>query len=187
MAQRLVIRTQSPLRQSEDLLEEYAEFLLINKHSLDAGLMEQPTVYYNVGVGYANAMSARDAARADLDRAKADADRTIRNRAADENHRITEAQVANQILEDHLYQSANKEYLDWKAITEKWLSLKESFGQRAYALRDLCQLWISNYYADTAIHAETSEARDRLASSSRAREADERRRRRDTPKDPDAY
>jgi len=180
MVQRLTRRS-NPLLESEALLEEYAEALLIDKYSLDAGLIEQPTVYYNVGVGYANAMSARDFARAELDRAKADADREVRNQAMDENVRITEAQVANRILEDPLYQAANRNYLDWKALTEKWIALKESFGQRAYALRDMCQLWISNYYADTAIHSDNAEARDRVASSARVQEAEQRRRRRENP------
>jgi hypothetical protein len=167
------------LLESEALLDEYTESLMIDKYSLDVGLIEQARVYNSVGIGYVNAMSVRDFARAELDRAKAEADRTIRNQAIDENIRITEAQVSNKILEDPLYQDANREYLDWKALTEKWLVLKESFGQRAYALRDLCQLWMSNYYADTAIQSDTAEARDRLATSARIQEAEQRRRRRE--------
>lgn len=180
MAQRLQ-RTRSPLQDSEDLLQEYSESLLIDKYSLDVSIIEQPTVYNNVGVGYANAMSARDFARAELDRAKAEADREVRNQALDDNIRITEAQIANRILEDEIYQAANRDYLNWKALTEKWLVLKESFGQRSYALRDMCQLWISGYYADAAIQTDTHEARDRLASSARIQEAEQRRRRRENP------
>lgn len=168
----------SKLQENNELLDEYAEFLLIDKFNLDTCLIEQGSVYYNVGIAYTNAVSAKDYTKAELDRAKADADKTIRQQAAEESERVTEAQVANRILEDHLYRKAHDDFLEWKTISDKWLVLKESFEQRGYALRELCHLWVSNYYADTAIQSEKHEATDRLASTARVAEAKTRSERR---------
>lgn len=168
----------SPLEKNNDLLDEYSGYLQIDKLNLDTCLIEQCSVYYNVGVAFANALSERDYAKAELERVKAETDKIVRLQMTTENERITEAQVANRILEDAEYRASNSNYLEWKMIADKWQALKDSFGQRAYALRDLCQLWISNYYADSAVQVETSEARDRLASDARVKLSEARRNRR---------
>ncbi len=180
MPKRLIVE-KNKIQENADLLDEYAEFLLIDKHNLDTALVEQGSVYYNVGIAYANAISARDYAKAELDKAKADADKVIRQTALTENERLTEAQVANRILEDTLYRAAHDEYLEWKLIADKWLALKESFEQRSYSLKELCQLWASNYYADTSVQSERHEAVDRVAAEARVAEAEIRKLRRAQP------
>lgn len=161
----------SKAQESLDEINDYVEYLLIDKYNLDSGLVEQASVYHKIGNGYADAMSYRDQARAELDQVKAECDKFIRADAVLANERITEAQVTAKILEETQYQTANNEYLEWKMVTEKWSVLRDSFNQRAYALRDLCQLWMANYYADTAIAEARSGAVDRVASAARAAEA----------------
>jgi hypothetical protein len=161
----------SKAQQSLDDLNDYVEYLLIDKYNLDIGLVEQASVYHKIGDRLADAMSYRDQARAELDRTKAECDKFIRQDAALANERITEAQVAAKIVEEATFQTANSEYLEWKLIADKWTVMKDSFNQRAYALRDLCQLWMANYYSDTAIAEAKSVASDRIAATARAAEA----------------
>ena len=176
MARERLIRSKA--QENLDLIDEYAEALLIDKLNLDTCLIEQCSVYYKVGIGYADAVSYRDQAKSELDKVKAECDKFIRQDAAMANERITEAQVAAKILEETEYQIALGEFLEWKMLTDKWTALKESFGQRAYILRDLAQLWMANYYADTTIQPAKSEAVDRVASMARAQEAKARLHRR---------
>lgn len=166
------------IEESSDLLEQYAELLQIDKNDLDTSLTEQSTVYYRVGEAYATAMSHRDYAKSNIDKVKADTDKYIRRRALEENEKVTEAQVANRILDDLNYQQAVIEHLEWKTVSDKWSALRDAFERRCYALRDLCTLWISGYYVDTVNRNDKVEARDRIASSARQTLAEERVRRR---------
>lgn len=161
----------SKVQLSLELLDEYSEFILIDKHNLDSAIVDQMRVYNYVGMEYANAVSYRDQAKFELDKVKAECDKFIRQDAALANERITEAQVAAKILEELTYQKANDEFLEWKMVTDKWTALKESFTQRSYMLRELCQLWMAHYWADDVIASDRREAVDRIAPAARAAEA----------------
>lgn len=169
---------QLPLDQSIRLLEQYAELLQIDKNDLDNALIEQSSIYYRVGEAYATAISYRDYAKSNIDKVRADTDRLVRRKAQEESERVTEAQVANRILDDVLYQKAVDDHLEWKTVADKWSALRDSFERRAYALRDLVQLWIAGYYADSVGRADKMEARDRTASTNRQALIEERLRRR---------
>ncbi len=168
----------SPIQESSVLLEQYAKLLQIDKNDLDEALISQAIVYYRVGEAYATALSYRDYAKSNIDKVRADSDRLIRRRAVEENEKVTEAQVANRILDDLLYQQAVVDYIEWKTVADKWAALRDSFERRCYALRDMVHLWISGYYVDTVNRNDKAEARDRVASSARQTLAEERLRRR---------
>lgn len=176
MAREKLVRSKA--EESLDEVGNYDEYLLIDKYNLDDDLVEQGRVYKIVADRLADAMSYRDQAKAELDRTRAECDKFIRQDAALANERITEAQVASKILEEATYQTAQNEHLEWRYITEKWTVLRDSFIQRGYALRELCQLWMANYYADTAIAEVRTEAVDRLATAARGAEARARTQRR---------
>ncbi len=168
----------SPLDQSIRLLEQYAELLQIDRNDLDTALLEQAQVYYRVGEAYATAISYRDYAKSHIDKVRADTDRLIRRKAQEEAEKVTEAQVANRILDDVLYQKVVDEHLEWKTVADKWSALRDSFERRCYALRDLCTLWVAGYFTDTTIKADSYEARDRAAATNRQTLTEERLRRR---------
>lgn len=170
--------TKSKSQQSLDLLDQYSQFVEIDKHNLDSCCVDQTRVYRDVGLEFASATSFRDLAKFELDKVKAECDKFIRQDAAINNERITEAQVAAKILEELEYQKANDEFLEWKMVTEKWTALKDSFTQRAYMLRELCQLWMAHYWEDKVIEPARAEAVDRLAASARVAEAKARLHRR---------
>lgn len=159
------------------LLDVYQESLMIDKNDLDTALVEQGNVFHRVGMSYADSISGRDFSRNQLERIKAEIDRDIREEAVQEHQRLTEAQIAHKITENETYQTAFSNYLSWKTLSEKWLSLRESYNARAYALRDLVQLFGMNYWERSIIKQESDEARDRRSTEVRAKLTEKRRER----------
>lgn len=160
-----------------ELLDTYQETLMIDKNDLDTGLVEQANIFHRVGLAYADCMSGRDFSRNQLEKIKAEIDRLTREDASREGQRLTESQVAHRIVEDDTYQAAFSNYLYWKALAEKWLSLRESYNARAYALRDLVQLYGMSYFERSTLITETNDARDRRGLENRAKLTEKRRER----------
>lgn len=163
------------LKKNQDNLEELQKGLRIDRHDLDTELVNQPSLYFKVGQFYAEAISVRDKARLDRDKEHAELDRYIRQEAHGNNERVTEAQVLSLIKEDVSYDIAQTRYSELCKVAEIWLALKESFQQRSYAIKDLVQLFVSNYYTDNVGYAERSQSRDRKALDARERLAEARR------------
>jgi hypothetical protein len=159
------------------LLEDYQENLIIDKNDLDTALVEQTNIFHRVGVAYADCISSRDFARNQLEKVKAELDRYTREDALRDSQRLTEAQIAHKIVESESYQNAHSNYLVWKSLAEKWLSLRESYAARAYVLRDLVQLFGMSYWERSIIKSEADVARDRRATDIRAKLVEKRRER----------
>lgn len=167
----------SEFRRLTELLDTYQETLVIDKNDLDTALVEQANVFHRVGVAYADCMSGKDFSRNQLEKTKAEIDRFTREDAVRESQRLTEAQIAHKIVEDDNYQAAYSNYLYWKSLAEKWLSLRESYNARAYVLRDLVQLFGMSYFERSTLITETNDARDRRGSEIRAKLTEKRRER----------
>lgn len=158
------------------LLDTYTEALLIDKNDLDTALVEQANMFYRVGEAYADCLSNRDFSKNQLDKIKAEVDRYLREDAHRDGSRLTEAQIGHLINEDESYRTAYSNYLTWKTLTEKWSALREAYSARAYALRDLVQLFGLNYFERQSIlQPEATNARDRIAASVRQKLVDKRR------------
>jgi hypothetical protein len=166
---------QTFIKQNERTLQEMQDELKIDKNDLDSELVNQPNLYFKVGKFYAEAMSVRDAAKLNRDKEQAELDRLVRQEAYDANEKITETQVLNRIKENPSYDVVQDRYAQLSKIAEVWLAMKESFQQRSYAIKDLCALWIANYYTDSVGNAERNQSRDRTATSNRERMAEARR------------
>lgn len=167
----------SEFKRLNQLLDVYEETLIIDKNDLDTALVEQANVFHRVGVAYADCISGRDFARNQLEKIKAELDRFTREDAVREGQRLTEAQVAHKIVEDETFQTAHSNYLYWKVLAEKWLSLRESYSARQYALRDLVQLYGQSYFERSTLITETNDARDRRGSEMRAKLVEKRKER----------
>ena len=159
------------------VLDTYTAYLIIDKHELDTALEQQARLTQEVGTSHADAVSARDYSKNQLEKIKADVDKFIREEASTNNLRVTEAQVSNQIIEDESYQTAFSNFLMWKTLADKLLVMREAFGSRAYALRDLVMLHAAGYWPERSIISEKADARDRAAATIKEALAEKRRQR----------
>lgn len=127
--------------------EEFKSYLRIDKSRLDDELVHQSELYYRVSEAHADAVGERDTAKELMAAIDAELDAEIRAGG----DKLTEAQVKSKVQahERHIEKAAD--WLEAKSRAEKLAALKEAFSQRGYLLRDLCQLYINNYYSDQAV------------------------------------
>ena len=132
--------------------QDFQERLKIDKHALDEELVAQPQLYFQIGERAAMAESRRDAAKDNLKRAEATLSLAIRKEIEDRTgKKPTEAQVEAAVISHEDYQAARDDYTAAAQAASVAQVLKESFGQRGYMLRDLCQLHIAGYFARTSV------------------------------------
>jgi hypothetical protein len=148
-------------------LDEYRNYLVIDKHKLDDELKHQASLFYTISEACMQAIAERDYLKEMLARADADCDADIRNAFKDE--KITEAMVKNEILGQKTHKKAFDDWLVAKTKADQLEALKEAFRQRGFMLRDLCQLHVSQYYGDISVQgtnatdtARYNERRERL-------------------------
>lgn len=156
------------LDDSMEKYEELKEKLEIDKFDLDNELVQQPEYYHEVSENYALSMSLRDEAKDDMEKIWAEKDKEIREDAAAEGNKITENQISNQIKMDDDYITAQKYYIKAREATNKWSALKDSFHQRAHAMREVVTLWVSDYFQHNTV--KTGSDKSKKAKSSAGRE-----------------
>lgn len=137
-------------------MEQAKSALVIDKNLLDDELIKQPILYQEVAEQYAMAVSRRDAAHENVKRVDADLYKRIREAYAAEGVKATEAMVQNEITNHPEHIEAYDAYLECKQQADLWSSVKESFGQRSYAIRDLVELYLAGYFADSGMKPRTS-------------------------------
>lgn len=131
--------------------DEYNNALKIDKLDLDNELIEQAAIYYQVSREYAQAVSIRDELYDKVKRVAAKLDKKLRDDNAEQGLRITEVALQSQILNEEPYIQAREEFNNAKLEADILLAQKEAFQQRSYALKDLCGLFISGYFTDSAM------------------------------------
>lgn len=166
-------------RRERSLLDQLADAVVIDKHNLDECWVEQPDIFWRVADQLAKANNARDKAKLERDRVITEVGAELR-----EDHeaavaragkgRVNETQLAREIEQDDRVVDARNEYQRLVYQAERWLALKESYQQRSYALKDLSNLHLAQYYQTNS----GGDRRDEAANSVR-RQAGEQRRQRD--------
>lgn len=147
---------------SKQLLNELKDGLKIDVNNLDIELVDQPNRFFHAGQQYSLAVSRRDRKDTELDILKAVLDKEIREDADANGDKITEAQIKAAIQRDKEHRQLTKQYLDAKQEAEEWQSLRDSYQQRSYVLKDLVALHISGYFGDVTGARERKDARDRV-------------------------
>jgi len=122
--------------------------LIIDIHRLDEHLANQSALYLLWGEKWADAVEERDILKIQQDLAKADADMRIRAKAIANSEKITEAIVANRIVNDSKYQKLLKQVLAATGEVNRLSVLKTALEQRKKSLEGLVQLFITGYYSD---------------------------------------
>lgn len=162
--------------------KEYTELesaLRIDPNALDEALMIQPEAFYRVAKEYALAVSRRDELHQTVSEIKAQQDISIRSRAKTKTDKITEKEIEAEVRKSKAVITATTEYLAAASEVNELAALKESYQQRAYALKDLVALHIANYYGDATQSSGNSRLRDHNAESNKRAMADQRRANRD--------
>lgn len=132
--------------------EQLKEQLAFSEHALDEAVLHHSQLYFTVCEEYAIACSIRDDAKKNMEESYAQNSLRIRDQALEENKKLTEDLVKQLTLLDHDYKTACKNYLASKLEADLWGALKESYSTRGYMIREMAELWRSNYFATSSIN-----------------------------------
>lgn len=132
-------------------LDEFRRYLKIDKHALDDDIVQQPMLFYEVSEAYVVAAAERDGFKEALARVDAGLDAEIREELEKSDTKATEAMVKNQIQCHQDHEKAYKLYAKAKEQADLLAVMKDSFQQRGYMLRDLCQLYVANYFEESSV------------------------------------
>ena len=154
---------------------DLSERIKIDQNALNDELVEQPALFMAASNAYVMAISERDEAKADVDVARAEAYFDIRRSSKE---KVTEATISAQIELDKNYRVACKNYLEAKQAASEAETLKESFAQKGYVLKELAALYIAGYFGTSSVSGPESrevqrrgyeEKRSEIAKQRRAR------------------
>lgn len=129
--------------------------LEIDKNDLDTCIMHQPGLFQDVADAYVEAMSIRDYAKAEEDRVESEVSRRIRAEAErdDKGKGPTEATVKALVTLDAEVIAAKRHTISATNRAAALALMRESYSQRAYALKDLAQLWLGGYFQTSSINS----------------------------------
>lgn len=135
-------------------IEEFRNYLRIDKTRLDDELVEQPQLFFEVSEQYTEAVAHRDAMKAQVESVYASLDGSYRS-----GEKSTEGAIKSQIINSEHWRAANDDFLQAKKWADQWGVLKDSFNQRSEMLKSLCKLYATNYFETRAImgNADTNE------------------------------
>jgi hypothetical protein len=120
--------------------------LKIDPHALEHVCRDHPELFYHVAKRLALLISQRDEAKQKLKELCAEVDAEIRQEAHETNQKLREGDIESQVLLTPAVQDANKQLADYEKELGEMLALKEAYQSRSFALRDLVQLHLANYY-----------------------------------------
>ena len=144
------------LKQEEqvDSYDYYSGKLRINEHDLNTTIREHPEYLYHVGKECALAVSRRDGLKDEMKRAMAN----VLLKAKNGVEKCTDTQANAKVDLDREVIAARKAYMDACLESDLWAELKDAFLQRGYALKDLCNMYLANYYSETSVKGPQSGA-----------------------------
>lgn len=134
-------------------IDEFHQYLEIDKYKLDEVVIRQPSLFYEVSEELASANAERDALKEQIATTDAKLDIEIRKYHAKIGIKITDTSVKALIQADPDHEAAFKAYLTAKEYADKIGALKDAFHARGYMLRDLCSLYVANYFEEGSLRA----------------------------------
>lgn len=147
-------------RDARDELDRYRDELEIDEAALSDCLVSQPQLYYHVTMGYARAAADVDASKLDLDELRAETDRRIREEAAAEEEKITEALVQQRVKLDDGIRDAERSHASARTRAALWQAMRDAFQQRSFMLRELVALRVAERYDGAAASGAGQRPRD---------------------------
>lgn len=150
-------------KDSQSLLEELRNAIVVDRDALDEVLVRQPVLYHKASEQYAAAISTRDLAKDELKKLHAELYSEIKAANLEDGKKLTEAALQAEIEVDDSFMEASAGYIDCCKQSDMWLAAKDAFAQRAYILKDLVALWIAGYYGEGSVTG--GGARERMEDS----------------------
>ena len=151
-------------------MEDLRPRLQLDKHALDDELIQQASMLHSVSEAYEEAMAERDDLKEKLATVDAELDQSIRDDAEEHNEKLTEGTIKAKIQADVEHKKAYFLFASAKLKAGKLQALKDAFKERGYMLRELCSLYLSNYFEHNSVkptqiteNASYKRARVRLA------------------------
>ena len=132
-------------------MKNWEDRIKIDQNALNDELVAQPELFLAASRAYVEAVSERDAAKSELDVARAAADFRVRTAREAAGEKSTETIIASAVELDKKYRAAVERHLAAKKAAAEAEVVKESFGQRGYVLKDLAALYIAGYYATSSV------------------------------------
>ncbi|MFH1741093.1 MAG: hypothetical protein ABIH23_18995 [bacterium] len=132
-------------------MKNWEDRIKIDQNALNDELVVQPELFLVASRSYVDAVSERDAAKSNLDVARAAADFRVRAAREAAGEKSTETIIASAVELDKKYRVAVERHLAAKKAAAEAEAVKESFGQRGYVLKDLAALYIAGYYATSSV------------------------------------
>lgn len=121
-------------------LDEFRERLAFDRDRLDDELIEQAQLYFSAAEECAHAVSRRDEANATKDVQYAEACEAARTALEQSEEKVTEGKVKELAGQDENYREAVADLSRKKLEADLWAAMKESFVQRGWALREMCEM-----------------------------------------------
>lgn len=122
--------------------EEVKSSLPIDKHSLDTEISRQAETYFHVSEKLAHLSGERDAAKEQLNRTEA----LLYTEIGRSEEKLPDTKIKMRVALDPKYQEAQDRYAAAKREVDTWVGLQVAYQQRTYMLRELCDLYLANYY-----------------------------------------
>lgn len=137
-------------------VDTFRESLVVDKHNLDAMLMEQPMLQQHASEMAAEVSSMRDSAKERLSRVDAQVAKKLRKQLMIEEGKVSEARIDREVPLTEEHKEAFFIYNELTALSVKWDALKDTFRNRAFVIRDFVSLYTANYFTDTSFRSESN-------------------------------
>jgi len=129
----------------DDILELEGA-LGIDEFELNVELAKHAELFYRVSKALALTISQRDAAKQALQDLEARVELDVREAAAQDDRKINNDEVRAMVVVDPQVRKARGALAYLSESVGALGALKEAFQQRSYALKDLSELYVANYY-----------------------------------------
>ncbi len=127
--------------------KDYKKDLEIDKFALDEMCVMQPSIYYKHSEAYTEALDKVNRLKLQLEELKAVTDRDVRLVYASRNTKVTESVIARDIALTPKVRKLQEECLIARQEANTLQNLKEALGQKKDSIRDLVNLYQSNYFS----------------------------------------
>jgi hypothetical protein len=132
---------------SDDLYDSYREQVKIDREALDDAVSNHAFLFMEVSERYTMAVSQRDKLKDEVKQEEARLFIEVR----DSTEKMTNPEADARVRLDPTFMRLNSRYIDACQKVEKWGVLREAFAQRGYMLRELGNLFASQYWAKNSI------------------------------------
>lgn len=157
-------------------IEEFRGFLKIDRDNLDEEIEQQASLYYTVASEAARVQSRADKIENQLKRVSAGIDADVRKKADKKGEKLTENMVKARVSQHDDHKTLSKDLLKEKRRFDQLSALSEAFKQRSWMLRELVNLYVSGYFADSAVRGPREDAKGRRAERNLKKMAEKRNR-----------